>query len=148
VEVMRVDLPFPMMPPCPSGILMKTIPELRFSRGDVSSSCRESIVSRGSRKRAAEESPEREPVGTTRKKIPGAVTLSDAGCRIHVPPAKIEGVKGTNEQAAVDVGEASVRGVPITAAETIAQVKVCPSTAVVGSVAPTGEAVLQESACA
>jgi len=119
-----------------------------FSRGDVSSSCGESIMSRGSGKKAAEESLKWEPVGTARKECPGAVTQSDAGCPIYVPPAIIEEVKGTSERAVVGVSEAVERGVTITTTDTIAQIKVFQSTAVVGSVAPTAETVLQDSACA
>jgi len=46
----------------------------------------ESIVSRESRKRRADESPEREGTGSVRKGFPGVVSRSEAGCRIHVPP--------------------------------------------------------------
>jgi len=90
-----------------------------FSGGDGSSSCKEFVLSRASRKGAAEESPERKPVRTNRKKFPGAVTRSDGGCRIYVPPALLEGVKGVGEQTAVHEGDASMRSVPIAAAETL-----------------------------
>jgi len=62
-----------------------------FSKSGDSGSEGESVVSRGSRKRTAEGSPEREPAETTRKSFPGAVTRSDAGCRIYVPPVTLEG---------------------------------------------------------
>jgi len=116
-----------------------------FSGGDVSSSCGVSVVSRPSRKRAAGESPEREPVGTNRKKFPGAVTRSDGGCRIYVPPAVLEGVKGAGEQTAVDGGDASLRGVPIAAAETLTTENVHTSTDVVGSGAPEEKSILKKS---
>jgi len=54
-----------------------------FSGVSGSSSCGESIVSRTSRKRMAEESPEQEPAGTSQKKFPGAVTRSEGKCRIY-----------------------------------------------------------------
>jgi len=56
-----------------------------FSRSGSGSSREESILSRGSRKRPADESPEREVAVTIRKEFPGLVSRSEAGCRIHVP---------------------------------------------------------------
>jgi len=58
-----------------------------FSGSSDCSSESESVVSQGSRKRTAEESPEREPAETIRKSFPGTVTRSEAGCRIYVPSA-------------------------------------------------------------
>jgi len=77
-----------------------------FSRSGDSSSESESVVSQGSRKRTAEESPEREPAETTRKSSPGTVTRSEAGCRIYVPPATPK--EGAKESGlSVEVVEAS-----------------------------------------
>jgi len=56
-----------------------------FSVSGHSTSGGESVLSKGSRKRPADESPEREPTGTTRKGFPGVVTRSEAGCRVHLP---------------------------------------------------------------
>jgi len=56
-----------------------------FSRSGNSSSRGESIPSRGSRKRPADESPEREITETVRKEFPGLVSRSEAGCRIYIP---------------------------------------------------------------
>jgi len=53
--------------------------------GTGSSSCGESTASRGSRKRPADESPEREPKEISRREFPGNVTRSQGGCRIYVP---------------------------------------------------------------
>jgi len=117
-----------------------------FSRGDRSRSCGESVVSRASRKRAAKESPERELVGTNRKKIPGAVTRSDGGCQIYVPPALLKGVKGSGKQTAVFGGDASMRDVPIVATETLTE-NVHTSTEVVKSGAPEGKSILEKSEC-
>jgi len=116
-----------------------------FSRGVASSSCGESVVSPGSRKRPADESPEREPAETTRKEFPGSVTRSDAGCRINVPPVIIEEAKGTVAQAVAPACEAVERGVPITTTETIAQAIVSQVKAVAENVAPTTDAALQAS---
>jgi len=55
--------------------------------GTGSSSCGESTTSRGSRKRTADESPEREPKEISRREFPGNVTRSKGGCRIYVPTA-------------------------------------------------------------
>jgi len=77
-----------------------------FSGSGNSSSESESVVSQGSRKRTAEESPEREPAETMRKSFPGTVTRSEAGCRIYVPstvPKKDAKEKGLS----VEVVEAS-----------------------------------------
>jgi len=56
-----------------------------FSRSGSNSSRGESIPSRGSRKRRADDSPEREVRETGRREFPGLVSRSNAGCRIHVP---------------------------------------------------------------
>jgi len=45
------------------------------------------IFHRSSRKKPADDSPERESTGTNRKGFPGAVTRSEAGCRVHLPNA-------------------------------------------------------------
>jgi len=58
-----------------------------FSGGSHSISDGESIVSKNSRKRGADESPERDLAGTNWKGFPGAVTRSEAGCRVHLPNA-------------------------------------------------------------
>jgi len=58
-----------------------------FSGGSRSISDGESIVSKNSRKSPAAESPERDLTGTNRKGFPGAVTRSEAGCRVHLPNA-------------------------------------------------------------
>jgi len=55
-----------------------------FSGGSRSTSDGESIVSKNSRKKPADESPERDSTGTNRT---GAVTRSEAGCRVHLPNA-------------------------------------------------------------
>jgi len=56
-----------------------------FSRSSSSSSHGESNLSRGSRKRPADESPEREQKEGSHREFPGAVTRSEGGCRIYVP---------------------------------------------------------------
>jgi len=50
-----------------------------------SSSGGESMTSGRSRKRPADESPEREIKETSRREFPGVVTRSEGGCRIYVP---------------------------------------------------------------
>jgi len=51
--------------------------------------CRgDSTVSRGSRKRPADESPERELGETSRREFSGLITHSEGGCRIYVPPTE------------------------------------------------------------
>jgi len=55
-----------------------------FSRTG-SSSHGDSIPSRGSCKRPADGSPEREVTETIRKEFPGLVSRSEAGCRIYIP---------------------------------------------------------------
>jgi len=57
-----------------------------YSVSGRSTSEGESVVSGRSRKRRADESPEREVTGIFRKGFPGAVSRSEAGCRIHIPP--------------------------------------------------------------
>jgi len=52
--------------------------------GTGSSSCGESMTSRGSRKRPADESPERETKEISRREFPGNVTRSEGWCRIYV----------------------------------------------------------------
>jgi len=61
-----------------------------FSVSGRSTSGGDSVISRGSRKRRADESPEREITGSVRKGFPGVVSRSEAGCRIHLPPTKGE----------------------------------------------------------
>jgi len=56
-----------------------------FSRSGSSSSRGESIPSRGSRKRPADESPERDLCETNRREFPGVVSQREAGYRIYVP---------------------------------------------------------------
>jgi len=58
------------------------------SDGSPNISDGESPLSKNSRKRPADESPERDLVGTNRKVFPGAVTRSEAGCRVHLPNAE------------------------------------------------------------
>jgi len=52
---------------------------------DHSISGGESARSQGSRKRRAEESPERDVTGSVRREFLGLVSRSEAGCRIHLP---------------------------------------------------------------
>jgi len=56
-----------------------------YSVSGQSTSGGESVVSRGSRKKRADESPEREVTGSARKGFPRVVSRSEAGCRIHIP---------------------------------------------------------------
>jgi len=69
-----------------------------FSGSDASSSGGESVVSRGSRKRLADESPDRQPADMIHKEFPGTVTRSHAGCRIYVPPPAKKEEEGTRCQ--------------------------------------------------
>jgi len=50
------------------------------------SSCGSSVSERESRKRAADESPDREREGSSRRNFPGRVMRSAAGCRVYIPP--------------------------------------------------------------
>jgi len=59
-----------------------------FSQSGSSISRGGSTVSRGSRKRPADESPEREPGETSRREFPGLITRSEGGCRVYVPPTE------------------------------------------------------------
>jgi len=59
-----------------------------FSGSGRSTSGGESMRSRGSRKRPADDSPEREPTEAPRRGFPGAITRSDSGCRVHIPPTR------------------------------------------------------------
>jgi len=56
-----------------------------FSGSGRSTSGGKSIMSRSSRKRPADESPERDTPQTVRRGFPGVITRSEAGCRIHQP---------------------------------------------------------------
>jgi len=56
-----------------------------FGVSGHSTSGDEFVLSKGSRKRPADESPEQESTKTTRKGFPGVVTRSEAGCRVHLP---------------------------------------------------------------
>jgi len=98
-----------------------------FSGVDGSSSDGESIVSHISRKRMAEESPEREPVGLNRKEFPGTVVRSVGGCRIYVPPAFSDGTRGSGQPTAMG-GCAGVRGVSVPTVEAFDVGNVPPST--------------------
>jgi len=55
-----------------------------FSRSSSTRSHCESTLSRGRRKRPADESPEREQKENSRRDFPGIVTRSEGGCRIYV----------------------------------------------------------------
>jgi len=92
-----------------------------FSQSGSSSSRGESTLSRGSRKRPADESPEREPNETSRRNFPGTVTRSEGGCRIYVPP--VAGVKSTELGATVPVS-ATDEIVSLRAADEIVAVRV------------------------
>jgi len=77
-----------------------------------SSSGGESTTSRGSRKRPADESPERETKETSPRELPGVVTRSEGGCRIYVPKTPIIDATAPEAPAAVDADvEASRMGV-------------------------------------
>jgi len=76
-----------------------------------SSSCGESTTSRGSRKRPADELPERDPKKTDRREFPGAVTRSEGGCRIYVPPTVIRDTTATETSAATSPETASASAV-------------------------------------
>jgi len=108
-----------------------------FSRSDGGSSYCESVTSRGSRKRQADGSPEREPAETTRKEFPWMATRSKGGCRIYVPPAMIgtmtetgaQGVEPTTKTGSqgVEPTTKSGAGSVVLTVETVAQV-VTPAT--------------------
>jgi len=103
-----------------------------FSGESGSSSCGESIVSRTNRKRMAEESSEREPAGTSRKEFPGAVTRSEGGCRIYVPP-EFSGPGGSGDRTTVIECDVRMGDVSVVATETSAIADVIIRTGVVGS---------------
>jgi len=88
-----------------------------FSEGGTSSSDGESVVSRGSRKRPADESPDRETSEMTRKEFPGNVTRSDAGCRIYVPPTGKQEGEGVRTTGVEIVATTGVKGVVTTGVE-------------------------------
>jgi len=69
-----------------------------FSHTDSNCSHGELTRSHGSRKRPADESPEREWDETRRREFPGIVTRSEGGCRIHVPPSIRAGALEVMEQ--------------------------------------------------
>jgi len=74
-----------------------------YSISGHSTSGGESIVSRESRKRRADESPEREGTGSVRKGFPGVVSRSEAGCRIHIPlAAGVVASSGATTETAAD----------------------------------------------
>jgi len=58
-----------------------------FSGSGRSTSDGESLRSKGSRKRPADDSPERESTEVPRRGFPGEITRSEAGCRVHIPHA-------------------------------------------------------------
>jgi len=68
-----------------------------FSRSGSSSSRGESTLSRGSRKRPADESPESEPTENSRRDFPGIVTRSEGGFRIYVP-------RGIGVESSIELG--------------------------------------------
>jgi len=71
--------------------LADTVMSVGSSSGDGDrspSTCGSSVSASGTRKRMAEESPEREPEETSHCEFPGLVTLSAAGCRVNIPPTK------------------------------------------------------------
>jgi len=72
---------------------MVSIPDTVMSIGGSSSegspcrsTCGSSASATGSRKRAADESPDRKVVRNTRRDFPGRIMRSAAGCRVYVPP--------------------------------------------------------------
>jgi len=85
-----------------------------FSRSDGGSSYCESVTSRGSRKRQADGSPEREPAETTRKEFPRMTTCSEGGCRIYVPSAMIGTTTETGAQGVESTTEVGAQGVEST----------------------------------
>jgi len=85
-----------------------------YSVSGQSTSEGESVVSRGNRKRRADESSEREVTGSIRKGFPGVVSRSEAGCRIHIPStAGATTVSKVTPEIAVEARTAT----PITTAE-------------------------------
>jgi len=59
------------------------------SDGDLSSStCGSSVSATGTRKRPAEGSPERKYGEGSRRKFPGLITRSAAGCRVYIPTTR------------------------------------------------------------
>jgi len=69
--------------------LADTVMSVGDSLGEDStppSTCGSSASTHENRKRVAEESPDRDREGTSRRDFPGRVTRSAAGCRIYVPP--------------------------------------------------------------
>jgi len=58
-----------------------------FSVSGHSTSGDESLRSKASRKRPADDSPERESTDIPRRGFPGAIKRSEAGCRVHIPQA-------------------------------------------------------------
>jgi len=72
-----------------------------FSQSGSSISCGNSTLSRGSRKRPADESPERESGKVPRQEFLGLVTRSEGRCRVYVPPTGRR--NETNAMCAADV---------------------------------------------
>jgi len=73
-----------------------------FSRTDSNSSHGESNRSHGSRKRPADESPEREYDENRRREFPGTVSRIEGGCRIYVPSSMITGALDVMTQLITD----------------------------------------------